>query len=363
MIVSKRKVDTFLKPALTVDAWEVKHEENGEIKENFQGKVTMKEEDSLMYLGYMLSNKGDTMKNIIHKQNKCVGTQRKILKLIEPRGPYRFEGAWIYIQSLIRSSILYASEAMNNVKEREYRALEGIEESVMKRIFKTLRSCPRHLLYLEAGVVPARYQVHRQVLNFLQYIVQQPSDSLLYRMLMTMINSPTRGDWASSANKLLEKYEIELSFEDIKTMKNSKFKSLVKKQIHKVAFRDLINRKNAGEKGRNIKYECLQMTDYLLPESSLNLEEKIEMFSLRAEMNQNPYNFGNKTNCELGCLIPQDNEHYLKCHILNEGIENAMKYSEFLNGPLQTKIRIFKKIQENMKKKETHLMDSVITNC
>ena len=110
------------------------------------------------------------------------------------------------------------------------------------------------------------------------------------------------------------------------------------KQIHKVAFRDLINRKNAGEKGRNIKYECHQMTDYLLPESSLNLEDKIEMFSLRAEMNQNPYNFGNKINCELGCLIPQDNEHYLKCHILNEGIENAMNYSEFLNGPLETKI-------------------------
>ena len=116
---------------------------------------------------------------------------------------------------------------MNNVKEREYRALGGIEESVMKRVFKTMRSCLRHLLYLEAGVVPARYQVHRQVLNFLQYIVQQPSDSLLYRMLMTMINSPTRGDWASSANKLLENYQIEISFEDIKTMKNSKLKSLV----------------------------------------------------------------------------------------------------------------------------------------
>ena len=69
MIVSKRKVDIFLKPTLTVDAWEVKHEENGEIKENFQGKVAMKEEDSLMYLGYMLSNKADNIKNIIHKQN------------------------------------------------------------------------------------------------------------------------------------------------------------------------------------------------------------------------------------------------------------------------------------------------------
>ena len=31
MIVSKRKVEYFLKPNLTVDDWEVKHAENGEI--------------------------------------------------------------------------------------------------------------------------------------------------------------------------------------------------------------------------------------------------------------------------------------------------------------------------------------------
>ena len=363
MIVSKRKVESFLKPNLTVDAWEVKHAENGEIIEKLEGKVEMKEANSLMYLGYMLSKKGDNMQNIIHKRNKCIGTQRQILKLVEPLGPYRFESAWIYIQSLIRNSILYASEAMTNVKEKEYRAFECIEESVIKQVFKTLRSCPRHLLYLEAGVIPARYQVHRQVLNFLQYILQQPSDSLLYRMLMAMKSSPTRGDWASSAIELLEKYNISLSFENIKTMKKSQFKIMVKKQIHKVAFEDLIIRKNDGEKGKKILYECLQMTDYLLPECSLNLEDKAEMFSLRTEMNPNPFNFGKKTNCELGCPIPQDNEHYLNCIILNEGIENDMNYKDFLNGPLETKIRIFKKIQENIKKKENHLRDSIITNC
>ena len=35
---------------------------------------------------------------------------------------------------------------------------------------------------------------------------------------------------------------------------------------------------------------------YLMPECSLNLEVKIKVFSLRTEMNLNPYNFGNKEN-------------------------------------------------------------------
>ena len=48
---------------------------------------------------------------------------------------------------------------------------------------------------------------------------------------------------------------------------------------------------------------------YLMPECSLNLEDKIKVFSLWTEMNLNIYNFGNKENFEMGCLIPQDNEH------------------------------------------------------
>ena len=104
---------------------------NSDVIDQFLGKTEIKEEKSLMYLGHMLSQKGDNMPNIINMRNKSIGTQKKILKLIEPMGPYRFEGAIIYIQSLLRNSILYAAETMCNVKESEFRALENIEESVL----------------------------------------------------------------------------------------------------------------------------------------------------------------------------------------------------------------------------------------
>ena len=167
--------------------------------EEFKGKVNIEEEASLMYLGFMLSSRGDNMKNIIHKQNKCIGTQKQILKLIEPLGPFTFEGALIYLKSLIRSSILYAAETMINIKEAEYKALESIEESALK----TKISCPKHLLYLEVGLVPARYQVQRQILNFLQYILQQPNSSLINRMFQVMLKNPQKGDWASNAKFLI----------------------------------------------------------------------------------------------------------------------------------------------------------------
>ena len=76
-----------------------------------------------MYLGFMLSNIGDNMLNIINKRNKCIGTEKKILRLVKHLGPYTFECALIYIRSLIINSILYGAETMYNVTERRYRAI------------------------------------------------------------------------------------------------------------------------------------------------------------------------------------------------------------------------------------------------
>ena len=69
-----------------------------------------------MYLGYVISKDGSNMPNISHKTNKSIGTQKKIVKLVEPLA-----------------------------------------------------------LALETGSIPARFQVQRQVLNLLQYILQEPS--------------------------------------------------------------------------------------------------------------------------------------------------------------------------------------------
>ena len=142
----------------------------------------MKEENSLLYLGHMISKDGRNMPNIFHKTNKSIGTQKQIVKLVESLSIYTFSSAVIYIESLLRSQILYSSETMINIKETEYRALEKTEESVIQKILKTTRSCSMHLLYLETFLIPARFQVQCQVLNLLQYILQQPTDSLLYKV-------------------------------------------------------------------------------------------------------------------------------------------------------------------------------------
>ena len=248
------------------------------MKEEYIGKAEIKEEVTLMYLGFMLSKKGTNIENIKHKGNRSIGVQKQILKMIAHLGPYTFECALIYIQSLIRNSVLYAAEAMYSIKETDYRALESTEESVLLKVFATKKSCSRHLMYLEAGMVPARYQVQRQVLNFLHYILQQPDTSLIHRVFIAMQLNPTKGDWASFALDLLEKFEMNMSITDIKKMKSSQFKSLVKEKMQKIAFLELTQKQKNGQKGRKIIYRSLSMADYLLPEANLTVEEKRNFF-------------------------------------------------------------------------------------
>ena len=56
MVVSKVKSKSYINSNLFVDSWKLEHTDSNTFKEEFVGKVPMEETNSLLYLGYMLSN-------------------------------------------------------------------------------------------------------------------------------------------------------------------------------------------------------------------------------------------------------------------------------------------------------------------
>ena len=65
-----------------------------------------------------ISQDGRNMKNIIQRRNKQSGREKMITNLLRPLGKYMFECGLIFLNSLIRSSILYGAEAMYNITEK-----------------------------------------------------------------------------------------------------------------------------------------------------------------------------------------------------------------------------------------------------
>ena len=91
-------------------------------------------------------------------------------------------------------------------------------------------------------------------------------------------------------------------------------------RVQERAFEGLILKKIGGTKGSKIHYNegTIHISHYLLPQSNISVTYKEEIFSYRCEMNDLPFNFVRKTNCELGCLFEINNDILLNCPILNQ---------------------------------------------
>ena len=172
MIVgSTKKTHEFHHTQLEVDSWRIEHNKEGHIIETFQGKTKIEEVTELLYLGVKISCDGKNIKNITFKRNKALGTHKLIMNMVKGLGKYTFECGFIYLNSLLRRSILFGTEAMIDIKEDDFRKIEQLEEEQMRLLFKTEKSCSLHLLYLESGQKPARFVIKRKILDFYQYIL------------------------------------------------------------------------------------------------------------------------------------------------------------------------------------------------
>ena len=133
------------------------------------------------------------MLNIAEMKNKSTWIIRKIFNRLEILNlrQYYFECALIFLNVMLRSSILYACETYYNLKEFEVRQLERLEENFLRKLFKTTRGCPISQLYLEAGHTPARYEAKRMRLLFLKYILNEKSESMINKFLHLQFDQPT----------------------------------------------------------------------------------------------------------------------------------------------------------------------------
>ena len=360
MLVGKR-TSSFHMPQLEVDTWKTYHDKDGNLVESFEGKKPMETTNELTYLGVQLSSNGSNMNSIMKKRNKQCGNRKQFENLLKPLGKYNFECGFIFFNSIVRNSVLYGTEVMYNIIEKEKREIEKIEESQIRNIFhtKTGIQIPIHLMYLDGGQVPARYLIARYRMNYLQYILHQEETSFLYSMLRAQEERPTKGDWFSETQKNIQEFEINLSNSEIRAMSKNKFHKITKLKTEKLAWTNLLFKQKNGKKGKYIEYsDHLQMADYLHPNSILNLEDQILMFQIRSETNPLPANRGDPGPCPMNCKSILDNPHILMCAILNK--EDQTEYTHFVNGNMnQLKLNLEKWRRNMDKMSEVSALDSL----
>ena len=129
------------------------------------------------------------------------------------------------------------------------------------------------------------------------------------------------------------------------------------------ALKYLKEKQSRSEKGSDIKYQDLELQDYLSPSSNLRLEDQQLIFRLRSKMNYIKVNFSRNVNlkedfCVKSCKLKIDNEHITWCDKLNN--ENDFRYKHLLNGNLMEKIKTLEQIKSNERRRREETNSLVI---
>ena len=201
--------------------------------ETFDGEEEISESCQEKYLGQIISSDGSNAKNVANRAGKGSGMANTIESIIKylPGGRFHFEIAIIMRNAYLVSSMLSCSEVWYDVTESDMRKLEQTDELMLRNIFDCSSQVTCEILYLELGLLPARYIIKlRRIIYFQHILKQRRKNTLLYQFLIAQIEEPKKNDWVSCIRKDMVELEIQMNSDEIEEMNIEKFKNMCKEK-------------------------------------------------------------------------------------------------------------------------------------
>ena len=216
---------------LYVDEWTVDVETDPVTGKCFQseyyaGAEKMKVKKEQTYLGDVISDDGKHNKNVQARSNKGLGIITQIKQILDSivYGKHHFEVAMVLRESLFLSSLLLNSEAWVNLSDRDIRTLEKTDEILLSKILECEANTSNTFKYLELGIYPIRFEIMKRKIIFLQYILKQDKNSMVYKVFKATSENPVKNDFVETCKKYLKQLDIKLTFEEISKMSSNRLK-------------------------------------------------------------------------------------------------------------------------------------------
>ena len=130
-------------------------------------------------------------------------------------------------QSLLLSMLLSNSETWYIETKQHISELEKVDENLMRQKLLPAK-IQREFIYLETGLLPARFVMINRRLNFLHYLLQQDEQSIIYNFLINQLGNPLPNEWIHLIKKDLIDLEIEIEIPEIKEISSEEFQEYCK---------------------------------------------------------------------------------------------------------------------------------------
>jgi len=352
MHVGKKKDECV---PLKINSWKVSNVKNletskYEICDEIGEKFQLKEAENTTYLGDVISFDAKNTKNIRKRKEKGYIIMNQIKKILEDGfyGKYYFQAAILLRESLFLNSILLNSEVWMNLKEKDLKELSVVDNALLRLIWNCASYVSVPMMFLELGILPLTFIVMKRRVMFLHYLLQQKEETLLFKCFEAQWSDKLPGDWAGKVEEDLRQMGLKLTLQQIKSMSKHKFKELIKSKIENLALKYLLKEKNKQSKCCSIKFDKLQIQDYLKSDI-LTTSNKQLLFQLRTAsfpVFANIKFMVDDTRCPC-CYLKEDTlSHQLECSIIHSGTKqicNTNVHIEDVFSPCvedQTKITL-----------------------
>ena len=330
--------------------------------EYFGGPEKMKEKLEQTYLGDVISADGSHTKNVLARKSKGQGVINQITQILDSVffGKYHFEVALILRSSLLLSSLLLNSEAWVNFSDKDIRSLEQTDECLLAKILDCDSNTSNVFRYLELGIYPIRYEIMKRKILFLQYILQQEKNSMMFQVFQASKENPLKNDFIHTCNKYLNHLDIKLTFEEISKLSKYKFKQIVKQKVAEAGFKYLLEEKSRQTKIIDISYSKLEIQEYLV-EGNKNTELSKVIFKARGmtldfkTLKKWKY----KDDICVGCGMKSETvEEFLSCSGLGDNCDGELSYNCVFGDKVQDMVVLASKIKRRMKIRQKIIDDN-----
>ena len=217
------------------------------------------------YLGDKIDESGKIKPTILSRIAKGYGAITNILAITSkvPLAQWRIQAGLKLRQAMFLNGTLFNSEAWQGISQSEIEMMEKVDEDLLRGLLKAHPKIPIEALYLETGTIPIRFTLKSRRLGYLHTILKKDSEELVKEVYEAQKNDPINGDFFHLVMEDSAVISLNMTEDQIKTMKKEKYQEIVKMKVKKSAFDYLKEIQARHSKVRTIKYDKQELSSYM----------------------------------------------------------------------------------------------------
>ena len=242
----------------------------------------VKEVQSTVYLGDVFNSKGnndDLMKDRVKRGTTTTVSIQSYLRETS-LGCHTLSAHLLLHNSILLPSMIFNSESWSNITDKNMKTITTTQLRYLKKMMGVRQAVSNAFTYLELGVLPIKYEIHRRQISYLHHILNLRDDDPVKQVWRNQTVLPEHKNWWNNIIKLMEKYSIEYNEEEITNMAKDTFKRKIKKAVREKAFNELTLENSTMSRTKNVLYEKLETQKYI---QTLNPHTAKTIFKCRSK--------------------------------------------------------------------------------